>query len=94
MPAATVMAWSVLLDAVTYRLPRLSVLLKGRPRPLVKDGRLDRRTMRREFINEEELRTQLRIEGLTDISQVQRANLEPNGEISVVPKDEHRKNAS
>ncbi|WP_404439050.1 DUF421 domain-containing protein [Microbacterium aerolatum] len=51
------------------------------------DGRLDRRTMRREFITEDELLTQLRAHGLSELSQVQRAHLEPNGEISVIPKD-------
>lgn len=64
MPVATVLAWSVVLDALTYRWPSLTQLLQGRPRPLVKDGRLDRRAMRREFISEEELLAQLRVEGL------------------------------
>lgn len=87
MPVATVLVWSVVIDALTYRWPRLTVLLKGKPRPLVIDGRLDRRTMRREFITEDELLTQLRAHGLSEVSQVQRAHLEPNGEISVIPKD-------
>ncbi|WP_404475658.1 DUF421 domain-containing protein [Microbacterium aerolatum] len=87
VPVATVLVWSVILDALTYRWPRLAVLLKRKPRPLVIDGRLDRRTMRREFITEDELLTQLRAHGLSEVSQVQRAHLEPNGEISVIPKD-------
>ena len=81
------MFWSVVMDALTYRWPRLTRLLKGRPRPLIVDGRLDRSAMRREFISEDELLAQLRTHGLTEISQVRRAHLEANGEISVIPRD-------
>ena len=87
VPVVTVMFWSVVMDALTYRWPRLTRLLKGRPRPLIVDGRLDRSAMRREFISEDELLAQLRTHGLTEISQVRRAHLEANGEISVIPRD-------
>lgn len=88
IPVATVMFWSVVTDALTYRWPRLTVLIKGRPRALVTDGRLDRRAMRREFISEDELRAQLRTHGLTEFGQVGHAYLEANGEISVLPKEQ------
>ena len=87
VPVVTVMFWSVVMDALTYRWPRLTRLLKGRPRALIVDGRLDRSAMRREFISEDELLAQLRTHGLTEISQVRRAHLEANGEISVIPRD-------
>jgi uncharacterized membrane protein YcaP (DUF421 family) len=38
MPGATVLFWSVVMDAATYRWPRLARLLKGHPRPLILDG--------------------------------------------------------
>jgi uncharacterized membrane protein YcaP (DUF421 family) len=46
---ATILFWSVALDAVAYRWPRVGAIIKARPRPLIQDGRLDDRVMRREF---------------------------------------------
>lgn len=89
VPVTTIMFWSVVMDALTYRWPRLTVVLKGRPRPLIMNGRLDRRALRREFISEDELGSQLRTHGLTEFSQVRRAYLEANGEISVLPQENH-----
>lgn len=87
IPAATVLFWSVAVDAIAYRWPSLTRILKGRPRDLVIDGRIDRAAMRRELISMEELRSQLHTHELDDISQIRRAYLEPNGELSIIPKE-------
>ncbi|MEU3306717.1 DUF421 domain-containing protein [Nocardiopsis sp. NPDC055551] len=88
--AATMLFWSVALDGVAYRWPAFAHLIKARPRPLVLDGRLDRRVMRREFITEEEVLTQLRLHGYSDLDMIARAYLEPNGMISIVPKPDRK----
>jgi uncharacterized membrane protein YcaP (DUF421 family) len=80
----TILFWSVALDAVAYRWPRVAAVIKARPRPLIKDGRLDRRVMRREFMTREEVLSQLRLHGIEDPAEVRRAYLEPNGMISVI----------
>ncbi|MDO3700828.1 DUF421 domain-containing protein [Micromonospora sp. C28SCA-DRY-2] len=82
------MFWSVALDALAYRWPRLAVLLKARPRLLIVDGRLNRAVMRREFMTYDEVRSQLRPHGIEDITHVRRAYLEPNGMISVLRGDD------
>lgn len=84
----TILAWSVVLDAIAYRWPRAVVLLKARPQPLIKDGRLNVRVMRREFMSREEVLSQLRLHGIADLGQVSRAYLEPNGMISVIRQDD------
>ncbi len=81
----TLLFWSVALDAACYRWPRFSVLVKARPRLLIEDGRLNRRLMRREFMTDEEMLTQLRLRGVQDPATVRRAYLEPNGMVSVIP---------
>lgn len=83
--AATVLVWSVVLDAVSYRWPRLGRLLKARPRPLIEDGQVNHRTLRRELLSRDELDELLRLHGVTDVSAVARAYLEPNGMVSVFP---------
>ncbi|GAA3643082.1 DUF421 domain-containing protein [Streptomyces chitinivorans] len=82
--AATVVCWSLALDAAAYRWPRLARVIKSRPRPLIEDGRLSRKVMRREMMTEGEIMTQLRLHGIEDVSQVRRAYLEPNGMISIL----------
>jgi len=83
----TILFWSVAVDALAYRFPRLSAVLKARPKPLIEDGRLNRRVMRREFMSEQEVLSQLRLHGVEDIGTVERAYIEPNGMISVLRRD-------
>lgn len=87
IPGATILFWSVVLDAAAYRWPRLSAVLKGRPKPLITDGRLNRRALRREFISTSELLSQLRLQGLNDFAEVEEAFLEPNGSLSIIRRD-------
>lgn len=84
---ATIMFWSVALDALAYRWPRFGDLAKARPKPLIRDGVLNRRAMRREFMTREEVLSQLRLHGITDLAEVELAYLEPNGMISIIRKD-------
>lgn len=84
--AATILGWSVLLDAMAYKVPSLGRLLKARPQPLIEDGRVNRHVLRREFLSVEELEAQLRLQGVTAIDDVAAAYLEPNGMISVFPR--------
>lgn len=39
-------------------------------------------------MHEDELMEELRLHGITDVSEVARAYLEPNGMVSIVRKDE------
>ncbi len=82
--AATMLAWSVVLDAIGYRFPRVGRWLKARPRPLIEDGVVNQRALRRELLSRDELDEQLRLHGVEDLSEVRRAYLEPNGMISVL----------
>jgi uncharacterized membrane protein YcaP (DUF421 family) len=83
----TILAWSVLIDAIAWRWPRLGEIVKPRPKPLIEDGKLNRRVMRRELITMDEILSQLRLHGVDDVSQVKRAYIEPNGMISVIRQD-------
>jgi len=84
---ATILGWSLALDVVAYRWPRVAPLLKPRAIPLVVDGRIDRRALRREFMQREELMAELRLHGITDVREVRRAYLEANGMVSVIRAD-------
>lgn len=84
---ATIVAWNVLLDYASYTVPALGRLLEAPPLLLVRNGRLLHRNMRKELLTEEELRSQLRQQGIERIEDVKRAHMEPDGVISVIANE-------
>lgn len=83
----TVLGWSLVMDLVGYRWPRLGRLFKSEPRELIRDGQVSHRAMRRELMTGAELETQLRLHGVEHLSQVRHARIEPNGMISIVLRE-------
>ena len=83
----TIVFWNMFLNWVSYRFKPFERLLSPPPLPLVSHGKMNRRNMRQELITEEELRSQLRQHGISDLSEVKRACLEGNGELSVIRID-------
>jgi uncharacterized membrane protein YcaP (DUF421 family) len=65
-------------------------VLTGRPIELVRDGKILEQEMKHSRIAMDNLVQQLRLRGVFDISHVQLAMMEPNGEVSVLMKPEHR----
>lgn len=82
---ATIMVMSLAIDWLAYRVPVIQRFVHPERKPLVVDGRLIRRTLQEELMTEEELLTQLRLNGIEDPARVKAAYLEGNGEISVIP---------
>lgn len=82
--AAGIVFWSFLVDRLCYFVPVLNRLLAPNQLLLIKDGTLQLRNMRREYVTRAELMEQLRINGIDQLGQVRRAYLESNGEISVI----------
>ncbi len=84
----TIVSWSFALDWLGYQFPWFQRLIRPRPLPLIRDGRLLRRHMQRELITKEELMSQLRLQGCDDVATVKAAYVEGDGRISVVRRDE------
>jgi uncharacterized membrane protein YcaP (DUF421 family) len=83
----TIVFWSWFIDWAKFRSPGVARLIDPPALPLVKDGRLLARNMRIEMITDDELMSQLRLQGVDDLGQVKRACIESDGRISVVPRD-------
>lgn len=81
---ATIIGWSFALDWLGYRVPSVQRLVHPERKPLVVNGRLIRPTLARELMTEEELMSQLRLQGVERLEEVRGAYLEGNGEISVI----------
>lgn len=86
---ATILGWAYALDWLAYRYPkRLGRFVHPPPKILVRDGRPIKRNLDSVLISEDELMTQLRVQGVDDIGEVQQAALEGNGEVSVIKKEQ------
>jgi uncharacterized membrane protein YcaP (DUF421 family) len=84
---ATILFWSRALNWLTFRFRPLERLLHPAPLPLARDGRLLRRNMARELVTEEELMSQLRLQGVDDLAEVKAVHMEGDGRFSVVLRD-------
>ena len=82
----TIAAWDRALDWLCFHVPRLRPLLAPPPVPLVLQGKLQPRNLRRVLITREELLSELRKNGCERIEDVARCMLEADGSISVVPR--------
>ena len=83
----TIVGWSVVIDRMGYRIPVLRKFLEPSRVLLISDGRLNHQGMRKEHVTRGELLEQLRLNGITKISDVRRMYIESNGQISVITRD-------
>ena len=82
----TILAWNMLIDWLAYAVPALQKVLEPPPLVLIDNGRVLWRHLRHEFISEQELKTKLREHGVTDPSEVEKAYIEPDGQVTVLKK--------
>lgn len=85
---AVILGWNYALDWLSDRFPELRRIIKEPPTRLIENGRIDAAALQREMLTQEELRAQLRKNGVTDVSKVRFAYLETNGEVTVIKNDQ------
>ena len=86
----TIVFWDFALDWLSFRFPAFRRLVRSPPLLIVEDGKPIRRNMRKESLNEEELMSELRQQGLERLSEVKRAYMEDDGHISIIKKKKGR----
>jgi len=83
---ATLVFWNGSLDFLSWRFRAVEKLVVASRLTLVRDGRMLRRNMRREYVSVEELLSEFRQHGIDDLADVKRMYLEGDGEISVIKR--------
>ena len=84
--AATLIAMSALVSWLSYRSKMLSAVFEGTPTLLIHHGRVIRRHMEREQLNDSDLTVLLRKHGVVDFHDIDDAILEADGSLSVTRK--------
>jgi uncharacterized membrane protein YcaP (DUF421 family) len=82
--AAVLLTGNYALAAARDRVPWLRRAIEGEPTLLVRDGKFDHESMRREDVDEEEVMMAMREHGINDVKDVRLAVLETDGSISIV----------
>ena len=85
--AGTLIVADWLMGNLFVRHPWIQKKVIGEPTIIFSNGKLDRKAMDREGVSEEEMFSAIHQQGLSDLKDIRLAVLEPNGEISVIPKE-------
>ncbi len=87
MLISTLVFWNFSIDWLSYKFPVINRLISVRKLCLVRDGKLQRRNMRKEFITVDEVYEKMREAGLEHLDQVKHMYMESDGEISVIKRE-------
>lgn len=86
IPMITLLVLEVLSSWILVRFPRLRGLVSATPTVIIQHGRLNQTALRELRFSVEELMSEIRQQGLTELSQVECAILEKNGKLTILPK--------
>jgi uncharacterized membrane protein YcaP (DUF421 family) len=89
--SATIVGATALVGYATWRSKTMAHFFEGRPRLLVRNGRVLKDVLAREQITRAELLEALRREGCTSVRKVRYAVLENDGDITVGLRAERRR---
>ena len=81
--AFALLAINWLVVKTLYRSPKLTRMLEGRATVLIREGKIDKKAVRRESLTHEELVEVIHRQGFEHLSQVRSCVLEPNGTFYV-----------
>lgn len=84
--AVVLLVANLLLAHVVFRRRDVERFVEGEARILIRDGHLLSDALRRELLTEQDLLSAIRREGLERFEDVHLAVSEPNGMISVIPR--------
>lgn len=88
---STIIAWDWLFDLLGFKSKFWAGVLEPEPLLLIKEGRIIEKNLESEMITEEELMSQLRQQGVDDLSTVKKVYLESNGHFSVLTETPDRR---
>jgi uncharacterized membrane protein YcaP (DUF421 family) len=87
LASAVIVAIHWFLTSMAYRWHGFGNLVKGHERLVIDNGRILPDLLRRSNISQHDLVEQMRLKGIDDLAQVERAYKERNGEISFIRRE-------
>jgi len=84
----TIVLWDYIFDLLGYKSKFFERILEPKALPIIEDGKLLRENMKSEMITFDEIMSQMRQQGIENISEVKTARLESDGHFSFIKKDD------
>ena len=86
IPIIILLSLEVSISTLLSKFPKIKFIFSARPSTLIRNGNICKKAIDDSRISFDELFSQLRQQGYDDISQIDYAILEQNGNITVIPK--------
>lgn len=84
IPLIILLCCEILITGIAAKSIKLRLFLFGKPSILIDKGQINQKEMKTNRFTLDELFEELRQQGITDISKVERAILETNGKLNVI----------
>ncbi|KPV56753.1 membrane protein [Paenibacillus sp. A3] len=88
LPMATLVVIQLTIAFVSLKNEKLRRLFEGKPSPIIQNGKLNQKEMKRQLYNLDDLLLQLRENKVTNLADVEFALLESSGKLTVVEKNQ------
>jgi len=86
IPVLLLLSFEIISSFLSSKFPKFKKIVEGVPSFIISKGQLIQSELKKNRIGLDELLEELRLQSITDISQVEYAILEQNGRLSVIPK--------
>lgn len=90
IPILTLLIAQLVVSFLSLKSLRARGVICGKPSILIENGRILENELRKEMYTLNDLLEQMRIKNVTDISDIEFAILETNGQLSIIPKSQKR----
>lgn len=85
---AVIAVWHFANEWVSARFPAIERITAGEPAVVVEKGQFKADVLARERLNVKEVLSQMRLQGIDKLEEVERATVETSGHISVIQTDD------
>lgn len=90
IPIVVLLSLEVSISTLLSKFPKIKFIFSARPSTLIKNGNICKKALADSRLSFDELFSQLRQQGYDDISQIEYAILEQNGNITVIQKAKYK----
>lgn len=90
IPILTLLVAQILMSFLTLKSIRARAIICGKPTILIEKGKIKEEELRKELYTLNDLLEQLRIKDYPNVTDIEYAILETNGQLSVIPKSQKR----
>ena len=90
IPILALLVMYMIISVLNMKSVNIRKIMSGQPSLLIYRGKIDEKVLKKERITINELQERLRVDNIFNLSDVEYAILETNGEVTVIQKPEKR----